>query len=133
MGIRLDQVSFTTTHESPKNYATYPSSIVVPADTIPNGSSQNYVSQVAYARAGTRADIYLNNATKKVLANSGARMASQVYTPISGETAAVQVLYDATTVAVVLSISNNTGAAITLISQTITVTIVAYDAPITAI
>lgn len=134
MSMRLDNVLFTTTHESYKNYASPSAPLAIPADVIPNGTGNNYSVLIPYARGGTRADTYLDGNSVKILANASTRLATGgPYQFKSTETASILVDYDDTNIAVTISIFNGTGGPITLTSQTITVSVVQYDAPITPI
>jgi hypothetical protein len=133
MGIKLDKVVHSTLHEAYKNYATSTGTIAVLADTIAAGATNNYSTSITYTRAGTIAHIFVENTTRKYLANGGSRIAGAVYTPISTETASILVEYSASNITVTLSIFNGTGAPITLTAQNITATSVQYDAPIIAI
>jgi hypothetical protein len=132
-GIRLDKVVRSTLHEAYRNYASPTGTITIPADTLPNGLTQNYETTINYTRAGTIAHIFAENDTKKYLANGGTRISGRVYTPVSTETASILVGYGSSSITATLSIFNGTGGPITLTAQTITITAVQYDAPITAI
>jgi hypothetical protein len=132
MPIRIDKVIFSTLHESYKNYDTVSSTISI-SGTVANGATANFTATLAYARTGTRADVYLDGHSTKVLANAGDRATSDVYQFISSETFATRVVYSITDITVTISIFNGTGGPISLTSQTIVVSAVLYDAPITAI
>ncbi len=141
MSIRLDQVDFSTLHESYKNYDTKTDALTLSADILPNGFTQNYPVNgggvftpisIPYDRAGTRADIYLDGKGFRVLANTGSRASGDVYQYKSSETFSTFVTYSASAITVWFSIFNGSGGSITLIPQTITVSAVLDDAPITA-
>jgi len=132
MGLRLDKVLFSTLHESYKNYDTVSGSIAI-SGSIANGATANFTAVLPYTRTGTRADVYLDGHSIKVLANAGDRATSDVYQFVSSETFATKVIYSTTDITVTISIFNGTGGSINLTSQTITVSAVLYDAPITAI
>lgn len=131
--IRLDKVVHSTLHEAYRNYATLTGTISVPTTPIPDVSTVNYSATINYARAGTIAHIFVENATRKYRANGGTRIASAVYTPVSTETASILTEYGTSSITVTLSIFNGSGAPINPTAQDITVTVVQYDAPITAI
>jgi hypothetical protein len=138
--IRPDAIVFSNLTEAYINYLTTPSTIVIPADTIADTDGRIYQTTVSYTRGGTRADIYLqrDDTGLKILASSGRRIAAelptyQVYQFTGSEVCEVYILYNPSTIDVILGVRNNTGGPITLIPQTITVSAVFYDAPITPI
>lgn len=134
MSTHLDKIIFSTLHEAYKNYATTLGSINI-SGSIPNGNTQNFSTTLSYARLGTRADIYLDGNSVKVLANASTTLFSGgPYQYISSENADVFVEYTSSSqITVTISIFNGTGGPITLTTQTISVSFVQYDAPITAI
>lgn len=132
--VRLDKVLFSTFHEAYKNYATMTDTFNVTAIGVGNGATQNYVVTIPYSRGGTRADIYLDGNSTKILANASTRLeTNDPYQFTSTETASVLIEYTSSSIVVTLSIFNGTGGPITLTAQTITVQVVEYDAPITPI
>lgn len=128
--IRLDQVTFSTLHETPKNYDTLTGDIAV-SGTVADGATSLFTATFPYSRAGTRADVYLDGNDKRVSASSGARAAGAVYSYSSTEDFSAFVSYSTTDITVTLSIFNGTGSPVTLNSQTITAIVVLIDAPIT--
>lgn len=137
MSIRLDQVAFTTTHESYAKYDRKIDSLELTADILPNGFTQNYPTSgpmvLPYTRAGTRADVYIDGNGYRVLASSGSRMAGRAYNYKSSETFSVIVNYTVSGIELTFTIFNGSGASITLNPQTIDVIAVFYDAPLSAI
>lgn len=127
--IRLDKVDFSTLHEAPQNYLT-PTSPIVISGNVASGATQSFTATIPYSRSGTRADVYLDGNSVRVMANAGSRAAGDAYQFNSTETFSVLVSYSTTTVTVTLSIFNGTGAPITLNTQTITASTVLYDMPI---
>jgi hypothetical protein len=107
---------------------------VIPADTLTNTETRNYSIDITYNRGGTRADTYLIGNGVKILANANTRLiVGGPYQFKSVETASILLGYDSDSMTVLVSIFNNTGGNLTLIPQTITVSMVQYDAPITSI
>lgn len=138
MGQRLDKIVHTTGFEAYKNYLTERGAIVVPAVAVPNGDFELLSDSVPYTRQGTRVDVYLDNGTKKVLVTGvGNRAAvADVYNFKSTELATVNVQYlpsPSNVILVTLNIENFTGSSITLNAQTLNLTVVEYDAPITPV
>lgn len=134
--IRLDKVVFSTFHEAYKNYATSSDEIVISPSALANSSSREASVTIPYTRGGTRADIYATGSITgfKTLANAGGRASAFiVYDPVSSETATFAIDYNPTEIVVKFIITNNTGGSISPTSQTITIDIVQYDAPITPI
>lgn len=132
MSIRLDDVIFSTLHEPPRNYGEKSANANI-SGNIGSLGVADFIVTIPYERAGTRADIYLIGNGSKVLANGGSRAAGAVYQSVSMEIFSVLVTYTSSEIAVVLSIFNGTGGSISLIPQTIGVSAVLYDMPITAI
>lgn len=134
MGYKLDKIQFCTAFEAYKNYATTTEALNIPADTLPNGATNNYFIATGFDRGGTRADIYLDGNGVKILANTSSRLETgDPYQFVGLETASCLVQYASDAVVVIISLSNNTGGPITLTAQTINVSLVQYDAPITAL
>lgn len=130
--VKLDKVITSSLHESFKNYETSTDDIVVAATSLANGASRTISVVIPYTRAGTTADIYATRGTTKTIVSGGGRSAaSAVYSFISTETATLDAFYDASNITVSLTITNNTGGSITPTAQTITISVVQYDSPIT--
>lgn len=132
MSIRLDDVIFSTLHEPPRNYATKSANANI-SGNIGSLGVADFILNIPYERAGTRADIYLVGNGSKVLANGGSRVAGAVYQSVSMESFSVLVTYTPSEIAVILSIFNGTGGSINLVPQTISVLTVLYDMPITSV
>lgn len=131
--IRLDQIMFSTLHEAYKNYANKPGSLMI-SGNIADGATSTYSVTIPYTRGGTRADVYLDNNDTKILANSSSRLETgDPYQFISLETVSMLIQYTSSSIGLTLSVFNGTGAPITLIPQTIAVSVVEYDAPIISI
>lgn len=130
--VRIDKVDFTTLFEAPQNYLTSTAAINI-SGSVGAGATENFTGVIAYSRSGTRADIYLDGNSVKVMANAGSRAAGDAYQFKSSETFSVLVSYSTTDITVTLSISNGTGSPIALNTQTITASAVLYDMPITAV
>ncbi len=138
MGQKLDKIIHTTSFEAYKNYLTIDSSIAIPAVVVPNGDGELYSATVDFTRGGTRADIYVDNGTSKALLSGvGARAAlGDIYQFTSFETINSNILYlngITDSIYIEVTIENNTGGPITLVAQTLNLTVVQYDAPITAL
>jgi hypothetical protein len=138
--IKPDAIVYSNLTEAYLNYATTPATIAITAAVVPDTGNAAFQGSITYTRAGTRADVYLQRTDTglKVPANAGKRISTlnpnyQVYQFRSTETVEVYIAYEATTITVTLNITNNTGASITLIPQNILMSVVQYDAPITAI
>lgn len=132
LSVKLDKVISSSLHESFKNYATLTDDIVVAATSLPNGSTRNISVVIPYDRAGTTADIYATRSSVRTLVSTGGRAAATaVYNFKSTETVSLTATYSTSDITVTLSITNNTGGAITPNAQTITISMVQYDSPIT--
>jgi len=132
--IRPDKVIQASALGSFINYLTTTDDIIVTATSLANGATRNIAVSIPYSRGGTIADIYATRGTIRTLVSTGGRAsASVVYDFKSTETVAFSVKYTSSAVEVTLSITNNTGGAITPNAQTITISVVQYDAPITSI
>lgn len=130
--VKLDKVKKTSLFESFKNYATTTGDIVVAATSLANGASRTISVTIPYTRAGTIADIYATRSTVRTNVNTSPRAAaSAVYSFASSETAELYATYSTTDITVSLVITNNTGGSITPTAQTLTISVVQYDAPIT--
>lgn len=132
MGIRLDRVIWSTKHEPPRNYSTPTSSINI-SGNVSSLTTENFVGNIPYTRSGTRADVYLDGNSLKVLANAGSRATSDVYQFAGTETFSSLVAYSSSSITVTLSIFNGTGSPIALTPQTIVASAVLYDMPIGSI
>jgi hypothetical protein len=143
MSIRLDKVIYSSLHEAYKNYATVLGNIAIPADSIPDGFARDYPVDgslsltpltIPYARAGTRADIYIVGNGVKVCANASTRLETGgPYIFKSTETFNVFIDYKPNQIEIFVEVFNGSGATITLIPQTLQFIVVEYDAPITSI
>lgn len=134
--VRLDKVVFSTFHEAYTNYATQTGVITVANTGIANATSRDQSVSIPYTRGGTRADIYVEGSLTgyKTMANAGTRSAASVVYQFAGlEVATLYIQYSSSVIEVGLRITNNTGATINPPAQTITVTVVQYDAPITSL
>lgn len=103
--------------------------------TVTNGSTQNFSANVTSTVTANlfRSDIYgTNNVTNtKVLLNTLLTMSTAIngYSYKSTELCQMEISYSGQTVTVTYSIFNGTGASITLINQTITLTLAEYQVP----
>lgn len=132
MGVRLDQIDFTTLFEGYKNYDNDSATLNI-SGSVASLVTVNFSTTIPYDRAGTRADLYLDGNNTRVLANAGSRAATDVYQPVSTEIFSVLISYSATDITVIVSIFNNTGGSLALTPQTITASAVLYDLPISAL
>ena len=132
LSVKLDKVKYSSLHESFKNYETITDDIVVAATPLANGASRTISVSIPYSRSGTTADIYATRSTVRSLISCGGRAAANaVYNYVSSETVNLSAIYSSTTITVSLIITNNTGGSITPNAQTITISVVNYDSPIT--
>lgn len=132
--IRLDKVAFSTLHEAYKNYLTTTGDIVIATTSLANGASRTTSVVIPYTRAGTRADVYATNGSKKTLVTSGGRAAgTAIYTLTSTETVTINTSYSSSDITVSVVVTNNSGGPISPVAQTITISVVQYDAPITTV
>ena len=131
MAVKLDQVKYFNQVDTYVNYATYTSDIVI-TGSVGAGATGTYSATIPYARAKTRADIYLKNLSSglKAPANQGARVG--VYTFAGSEVYSHTVSYNGSSVTVTISIFNGGGAPLSLTAQTIQAQVVAYEVPYTA-
>lgn len=129
--VKLDKVVVSSLHPAYINYATLSDDIVISATSLANGATRTISVTIPYDRAGTVADIYATRSTVKTAVSCGGRAAaSAVYNFKSTETARFDVRYSSSNITVSLVIFNGTGGAITPNAQTITISVVQYDAPI---
>ena len=135
MQIRLDQVVLSSFHEAYQNYDNpLPQNIVIASTPLANGGVRTFSVTIPYSRANTRADVYATSSSyKTLLSGSGRAAASVIYTYASSEIAWFNVIYSSGEITVTLTISNNTGGSITPVAQTISISVVQYQAPITAV
>lgn len=132
--IRLDQVIFSTLHPAYLNYRTDEAIMEVDTSSIPDGDTMEQNVVVPTPKVGTRADIYASNGTVSTLVSSGGRAAaSVVYTYASTEVARIDIEYGSYDIYIYLRITNNTGGPISPPAQTLTFSVVQYDAPISTI
>lgn len=132
--VHLDKVLFSTLHEAYKNYSNQTGAITIPAGTMADGTTNNYSFVAPYSRGGTRADLYLEGNSVKILANTSTKLITGgPYQFKEFETASILIAYSSSNITITISIFNGNGHSITLISQSINVLAVEYDAPITAI
>lgn len=132
--IKIDKVILTSLFGAFINYLTSSSSLVVTATSLANGASRTISTTIPYTRGGTVADIYASSSTVKTLiTGSGRAAAANVYTYTSSEVATFRIDYSASSITVSLVITNNTGGSITPVAQTLDISVVQYDAPITSI
>lgn len=130
--VRIDQVDFTTMFEAPQNYSTVSSAVSI-SGNVASGATANFTATIPYTRSGTRADVYLDGNGVKTLANGGPDSTSFTYIFASSETFDVFVQYSLTDITVTMSIFNGTGSPITLTTQSIVVSAVLYDMPISSL
>lgn len=136
MAIRLDRVAFSTHHEPPRNYDTLSDDIVI-SGTILAQTTQTFTGTIAYTRGGTRADLYLTGNGVKILANNGIEVVQEIYVYSASANETVEstgIQYDSGSISLSITIFNPFAEApITLVTQTITLSAVLYDMPITSI
>lgn len=136
MGIKIDKVAFSTHHEPPRNYDTVSDDIVI-SGTIPASTTATFTGTIPYTRAGTRADLYLTGNGTKILANNGVEVVQEVYVysgPANEIVESSGIQYSNDEITLVISIFNQFAeASLTLTTQTITLSAVLYDMPITAV
>lgn len=128
--IRLDKVQFYSNMETYLNYTTLTSNISV-SGNIADGATSTFSTSITYARSKTRADLYaknLNTGTKMSLVG-GPRI--HPYQFVSSEVATLWATYTGSTISIFLAVTNNTGAAINLIAQTLEISAVLYEVPLT--
>lgn len=131
---KIDRINFSSQYGAFLNYATATDDIVVAATSLANGASRNISVTIPYERGGTTADVYATRGSVRTLVSTGGRAAATaVYDFKSSETAYFNISYSSSNITVTLTITNNTGSAITPNAQTITISVVQYDAPVTTI
>lgn len=111
-----------------------PTGTVNISGTITNGNTQNFTTSLPFVvvASAVMADVYgFNNVTgtKFLLNNLLVATSGIEYSAISTELCQLNLSYDATTLTVKYSIFNGTGASITLINQTISITAPIYKLP----
>lgn len=132
--IRLDRIVFSTKHPAYINYETLTDDIVIATTALADGASRTTSVVIPYTRGGTRADIYATRGTKKTPVTGGSRAAGEaIYNKTSTETVSISANYSSSNITVSVTVSNNSGASINPIAQTITISVVQYDAPISSI
>jgi hypothetical protein len=132
--IRIDRVISSSYFPAFINYDNSPDNIVVTATPLADGASRDISVVIPYTRGGTIADIYATRGSIRTPVNTGGRAAaSAIYSFTSSETARFDTIYSSTNITVTLRITNNTGGPITPNAQTIAITVVQYDAPITSV
>jgi len=128
--IKPDKIIFYSGVDTYLNFQTYTGDIVI-SGTVANGASESFETVISVPQSNTRADVYLQNLNtgiKRPIEN-GLRLAP--YQNVSTEVCRAFALFGSgNQVTVFLSITNNTGATITLTNQTIRATIVAYVIPL---
>lgn len=131
--INLDKVVQSSFHPAFINYHTATDDIVVAATSLGSGSTRSISVSIPYTRGGTIADIYATRGSVRTPVTGGGRAAaSAVYNFKSTEAARFDVSYSSTHITVTLRIINNSGGSITPNAQTITISVVQYDAPISS-
>jgi len=132
--VRIDKVIFSSQFGVFLNYKTASEDMTVSATPLANGATRTITVTIPYTREGTIADIYGTRSTVRTLLSTGGRAAARaIYSFKSTETATFNISYTSSNIVVNLVIFNGTGSAITPNAQTITVTAVQYDAPITSV
>lgn len=133
--IRLDKTIQSSIHPVFINYKTSTGNIEVEATSLANGASRTIQVVIPYSRGGTTADIYgtRDGAVSTLISTGGRAAASAIYSFKSSETATFGTAYTSTNITVSLTITNNTGGAITPNAQTIVISVVQYDAPIASL
>lgn len=132
--INPDNLNLSSTLPTFINPTTSTATITI-SGTVANGNTKNFSASVTgNISANTfRADIYgTNNVTNtKVLLNTLLVMSTVVngYSYTSSELVQIEISYSGQVATVTYSVFNGTGSSITLVNQTITLTLVEYQVP----
>lgn len=106
-----------------------PTGNIVISGTILNGSGQSFSITVPTSPDNTRFDVYgvnQNTNIKQLLSNTNFPL---IYQYKSTEFLAQEIDYAPSSITVIFQIQNFTGSSVTLINQTIAITIVEYQIP----
>lgn len=131
-GYKPDLTSNSTLSENYSNYTSPTGSIVI-SGSVANGNTANFSVAIGFTRANTKGDIYIYNAAtgnKTILKGNRFSTFENVYQFVSTEAVSRLVSYTSSSVTVTVSVFNGTGGSINLTSQTLTVALALYDAPI---
>jgi len=136
--IKPDLVFFSSLFDNYLNYAN-PTDDIAISGSIANGANQTFSVTIPFTRANSRADVYfISPQGTKAPANSGTRVPTllptyYIYQFASNEIATTIIDYSSSSITVGINIANFTGGAISLVTQTIQVSVVQYDAPLSTI
>ncbi len=130
MQYRYDQLALSTGIPNFINLATVPLTLTC-SGTIANASGQNFTVSASVNTFTTFNDIKLTNTnTGNCTYLTGSSVAiDNIWQYKSTETVQNSVTFIGTLVTVEISVSNNTGASVTLVSQTYDIEIIEYQLP----
>lgn len=127
---RYDQLAFSSVTANFINQSSLTADIAC-SGTIANGSGANFSTTITLPLTTPFSDIFLTNQNtgNKSFINNDTESIDSIWQYVSTETVQISVTYSGTSVTVEISVSNYTGASITLTSQTYTVLVIVYNLP----
>lgn len=127
---RYDQLAFSSVTANFINVST-PTGVITCSGTIANGSGANFSATVSLPVNNSYNDVFLlnQNTNNKSYLNNNVESIDSIWQYVSSETVQVLLTYTPTSATVEISVSNYTGATITLINQAYTVSAVVYNIP----
>ena len=128
--LKLDQIQFCSEVDSYINYDTKTASMNVSGSVVNLGQATFSVS-IPYSNPRTKADVYAKNLNTNIKMAVGSPRVHP-YTYASFEIARLQSSYNGTNITVTLTITNNTGGTINLVAQTIEISAVLVEVPISS-
>jgi len=126
--IRPDQINFLSTLPNYINIGNTPGSIVI-TGSIADGFSATFSTTIATSRQNNRFDVYgtnQNTNTKQLLSNTSFPV---IYQRTSTEAVNSIITYGVASIQVDILVENFTGGPITLVNQTIAISVVQYEIP----
>jgi len=129
LSYRYDQLRFSTTIPNFINVATIPASLSI-SGTLADGGSQNFTVQPSLTTFTTFADIkFKNNNTGNATYLTNSVAIDPIWQYVSTETVQNSVTFVGSLISIVVSVTNNTGAPITLVNQTYSIEVIEYQLP----
>ena len=127
---RYDQLLFSSVTSNYINVGTYTSTVSC-SGTYANGGGANFNGAVALPKALNLPQLYLinQNTNNKSLITDTSASIDDIWQYVSSETVQIAINFTVNQATVQISVSNNTGATITLINQTYTIEVVEYQLP----
>lgn len=135
MALKLDQVILSSETGAYINYATLSTQMII-SGTIASLGTADFFATIPYTRGSTIADVYIQSSNGiKVLANNMQSIPTgTIYTFAGSETCAILVTYTTGTIQVEAVIFNGDPVnPVTLITQTLAIHAVLYDAPFSSV